>query len=718
MTKHTMPGGPKRSEQEVFDSLRRLCRASGYIHALAYIAMRDLVTFYKGALRAEDFSHLFSFERVIPREVMTLIGLLMQGPVNVRLPGAKKVAALVSWTESLLKELHGCILWKGTDDSRGQFAQGRCRDGSKLSAESFREPIFYGPDDSYMSQCRDFAAEKYAQDADWMRRNKGFDSALGPDVVRGVDAVLAERGASVAPDFLKEVPIGTWTPLTGFIFRLGEVVERVGRDPDSVRALITAFTAPVGGGNNEFTALDRFNAAYERPLIALGDDEFAMLNPHALANALYESPFFWMVQDEGYRDTAARHRGNYTERFCARRLGRVFGERNVHRNVLIGPNGREREIDVLVLFGKRALVVEAKSKRLTLASRQGNDAALKSDFKEAVAEAVDQAYDNSQMLVRGEARLRTRDGSPIVIGEPAQTVFPVTVLCDGYPALSAQCRAFLEDEGSNGVERVLAIDVFQLDLMTEMLASPLRVLSYLEHRARCREGLYVDHERTAMAMHLKQNLWVQPDIDVVVVGEDMCAELDVAMAVRRDGATGNDTPKGILTQYEGTRFARIIAEIDREPRRCAVGLGLLLLRMPEPTVYRFNRLVDDALTRTRVDGRTHDITMSAGAGEAGVTVHCSGQARAAAESHLREHCKLRKYGERAESWFGLLLAPDGAIRCVAELAGRWVYDADTERGLERLGGTGGRPDRRGRKIGRNEQCPCGSGKKYKRCCLR
>jgi len=30
----------------------------------------------------------------------------------------------------------------------------------------------------------------------------------------------------------------------------------------------------------------------------------------------------------------------------------------------------------------------------------------------------------------------------------------------------------------------------------------------------------------------------------------------------------------------------------------------------------------------------------------------------------------------------------------------------------------GRPDGRpsGRKVGRNDPCPCGSGKKYKRCC--
>lgn len=38
--------------------------------------------------------------------------------------------------------------------------------------------------------------------------------------------------------------------------------------------------------------------------------------------------------------------------------------------------------------------------------------------------------------------------------------------------------------------------------------------------------------------------------------------------------------------------------------------------------------------------------------------------------------------------------------------GRWVY-------VDRLDGPGARPPG---KIGRNDPCPCGSGKKYKRCC--
>ena len=49
------------------------------------------------------------------------------------------------------------------------------------------------------------------------------------------------------------------------------------------------------------------------------------------------------------------------------------------------------EADALVLFGNQAIVVQAKSKRLTLNARKGNDLALRDDFKKAVAKAYDQA---------------------------------------------------------------------------------------------------------------------------------------------------------------------------------------------------------------------------------------------------------------------------------------------------------------------------------------
>ena len=70
----------------------------------------------------------------------------------------------------------------------------------------------------------------------------------------------------------------------------------------------------------------------------------------------------------------------------------MFGPSRVLTNIdIYSGKNRYAEADALVLFGKQAIVVQAKSKRLTLNARKGNDLALKDDFKKAVANAYDQA---------------------------------------------------------------------------------------------------------------------------------------------------------------------------------------------------------------------------------------------------------------------------------------------------------------------------------------
>ena len=91
----------------------------------------------------------------------------------------------------------------------------------------------------------------------------------------------------------------------------------------------------------------------------------------------------------------------FAEEFAAERLERVFGPDKVFRNVDIwkSKGAKFGEVDTLVLFANRAIVVQTKSKKLTLAARQGNDLQLKGDFKKAVQDACDQAYLCSEQLL-------------------------------------------------------------------------------------------------------------------------------------------------------------------------------------------------------------------------------------------------------------------------------------------------------------------------------
>ena len=232
---------------------------------------------------------------------------------------------------------------------------------------------------------------------------------------------------------------------------------------------------------------------------------------YGISEAMYESPFYWMCEDKMYAPTAFRHRGEFTETYSAERLKHVFGPERVFQNVELIKSKKEvlSEIDVLVLFGDRAIVLQAKSKRLTLEARKGNDLQLKDDFKKAVQSAVDQAVVCAELLGDKSVTLRTKNGREIFVSDRPRTIFPVTTVSDHYPALTFQARQFLNFKSNDQIVQPLAMDIFALDAITEMLTSPLRLLSYFNHRAQFGDKLVTTHEHMPLSYHLKRNLWLE-----------------------------------------------------------------------------------------------------------------------------------------------------------------------------------------------------------------
>ena len=200
-----------------------------------------------------------------------------------------------------------------------------------------------------------------------------------------------------------------------------------------------------------------------------------------------------------------------------------------------------------------------------------------------------------------------------------------------------------------------------------MLASPLRLLSYLNLRAEIGDKMMASHETILLSYHLTQNLWLENNVDLMVVQDDVSSHLDATMAVRRDGVSGAATPDGILTRFEGTPFARIIDEVEDRENSAALELGLMLLELSEDTVRSLNEGISQIIARTMQDGGLHDITIGISSASTGLTVHCSLMDDREAEIRLRNHCEVRQDSQKANSWFGLAIRPDGSIRFAGKL---------------------------------------------------
>lgn len=714
-----------RSEQEVIADLAALCCRPGYVHAIAHFCFRDNVILYAGDMKETDMRKMFSPSRLIRTEINTLLGLMIKAEIDWTLPAPKTVQEYMDTTEQLLEELHHCL--------SGEFWSGLTKEAVESGFNPFergkvlREPIFYSGEAAYNFQYLDLSVRKYAADAPWLQANRGFTIDQASRVARAVEEVHAEHFDAIRERMRKQHP-DEWTMLPLFAFTADEIAVKADLASDVAERVLGTFELPSTERNEGFIALHDFNVITATPLLRIPSGDFLSLQSYSLAEAIYEVPHHWMYQDETYRPTLAKHRGDFTENFVAERLGLVFKNDRVHLNVDIFETKATKisDIDVLVVWGNRVVIVQAKSKRLTLESKKGNDQVIRDDFKKAVQVAYDQGAACARCLLDKRYRLATPDGREIALPQDIKEIYVFCAVSDHYPALSFQARQFLQTETIDRVQAPLVMDVFAVDAMTELLQSPLQFLSFVNRRAHYAEQLMASQELTILGYHLKHNLWVQPDIDLMHLGDDFSAGLDIAMAVRRAGVQGAATPDGVLTRFGKTTVGRVVKEIEARPDPATIDLGFLLLAMSEQAVTEMSRAVDRLAARTRADGRLHDVTFAFKEGS-GITFHCTDEPAHVAGPRLKSYCELRKYKEKAKEWFGLCMSSTGPdVRFGVSLVFPWIQDENMDektkgmqapmpidQALEALM----RGRNRTKKIGRNAPCPCCSGRKYKKCCL-
>lgn len=589
--------------------------------------------------------------------------------------------------------------------------------------QALREPIFYGGESAYSFQYRDFSLPKYLRDDTWLQQRKGFGIQAAYDVVRAMGDIQNRKMMSSRRAMDRQRP-EEWTILPGFILTREELTTASGVSASVVDAVLAAFTCC--DRNDQFASVGDFNSVSATPLIPLPDGSALLFQYYSIVEAFYESPFYWMCQDTAYNAIAFTHRGLFTEEFTAERLTKVFGAANVRRNVdLFLKKDKIGEIDILVTFGDRIVIVQTKSKRLTLEARKGNDGQIRDDFKKAIQDSYAQGLLCAQHVAAHDCSMHVADKKQFVLTYRPKEIFILCVVADHYPALSFQSRQFLTFETTDVVRAPFVMDVFLLDAMTEMLESPLRLLGYISQRVRQFDRLLMGHELTALSYHLKQNMWLDDEMDLVVLGDDIAVDLDLAMTVRREGVPGARTPDGILTRFSGTLFERQIRQIEQRADPACIELGFLLLTLGEDTCSAINNGLGTITRATGADGKLHDFTVGIGSAGEGITFHCSPEPIRVAADRLAAHCYRRKYAQKATKWFGLCIDKSAAVRFGLALEYPWEQSAemDIETANMRQGidakEFAGSPQMKlvSKRVGRNDPCPCGSGRKYKKCHL-
>jgi hypothetical protein len=717
-----------RDEGAIFIDLQRLCCSRGFIHAIAYFCWRDNIIRFSGdQVTQDDVQHQYSHEKLLRTEISTLIGLMAKGEIDFSIPKPQIFQNYIDQSEALLHEMHMSLQKPWMNDFKvtesNKISLNRCSSFDK--AEGLREPIFYSGESAYSFQYEALSLKKYVNDEGWLQTHKKFSIEEACTIARALSEIQMQKILDLSEATLKLHP-DQWTFLPGFAFRAKELESPTGFSPEKIEHILTAFTFDRKTANESFSSLSAFNETNATPIIKNVDGSYILLQHYILSEALYEAPFYWMAADRSYAATASKHRGAFAENFLAERQTHVFGPKHVFQNVNVF-NGKDRvsEIDILVIFGDRAIVVQAKSKRLTIEARKGNDLQLKDDFKKAIHDAYDQALICSEALLNGEFRFLLPSGDGIGFPKKLTKIFPICAVSDHFPALSSQARQFLTIRATENILPPIVTDVFFLDVLTEILDKPLHFFNYLTLRVNISNNLMVHQELTALGYHLKQNLYKDDEFDMMILDDEYSSCVDIAMLARRLEVPGERTPKGILTRFHGTQIGRLISEFEASGTPELIGIGMLLIQLSSESAKHINKGIDRLVRTAANDGLQHDMSVQMGAEKSGLTIHVSSTTDEIARDRLSTHCRIKKYDLKADVWYGLLLATGtGDIRGALAIEEKWKPDPDMEKVLHAWPkkpkvpiSTLSSGALRG-KVGRNEICPCGSVKKYKKCCLK
>lgn len=702
-----------RNEKEIFADLESLCSSPGYPHAIAQICLASSTIKYAGELKPEDVERQYTESRFLRTEYSTLLGLMIKGELNFDYPGQEIINRYVNKSTLLLEELHQAMMAPVVQHMMG-INGGNDTLEKNYSGTAMREPIFYGGEAAYIFQYRDFFPRRYEKDNDWFVRNKGFTVDEGYTVLSAIlrfqNHRLTEIIVSISRKELSREAI-----LSAFKIRVTELNELCAVGEKTIAAVLTAFESPNGNLNETFQTASDFNISNANPIIRISDDEYYLFSMYSLAEAFYDSPFYWLNGDGDYRNSALRHRGEFTEFFTVERLSSVFGPDRVFHSVNIHGEGKNilGEIDVLVKYADRLIIVQAKSKKLTIAARKGNDNCIRDDFKKAVQDSYNQGLQCAELLQSTKYTLIDHSGSAVDIPKSVSAIYVFCVVSDNYPALSHQARQFLQFTSDSVVRPPFVMDVFFLDVLTEMLTSPVTLLSYIDRRVHYHEEIDSFHELTILSYHLTQNLWVDPEYNFMSIGDSFCADLDQSMIVRREGIPGERNPRGLLTILKGTPLEPIIKQLEAIEKPWAVELALLIYKMSGNTLKDVCDKLSLISNQTLLDSRCHDASFGGSGWLAGITIHCNTYPFEVAAEKLRVHCDRRKHIARDNEWFGLCVEPGTLkIRFGVQLKFPWKHDPEYDKVIAEA-----TRNRIPASTSRNSACPCGSGRKFKKCCM-
>lgn len=650
---------------EIVSDLRAVAQDDGSLHSIAALIYRDWVLNIDlaEAKVTNDPAQRWSTEKLNNNELMLLLGLAVQSSserVWSNLPSDDQFASKV---DKLLREMHDRINadapWM--DPETGAFSE-----RPEVIGNIAREAIYYGADGFYLHQFREMARRRYRSDQEWMLRNVGISIRPIVDIATFICDLITQQmdyaGQRKALGLLE-----TGELFNSLLISKASLQKRFGNKVD---AFLAKFSTSAVNANLDFIDPFRVNLVGIAPLIDLGEFIFVP-SQHKLFQSIYESPFYWMMGDKAYRQTASTHRGRFLEATSTHLLKRVFGAKHVHQNVTLyqGKN-IAGEIDALIVYGEFLIVGQAKSKRVSLKARAGDKEALENDFKGALQDPYEQALSCAELIAQG-ARCVTDDGRALEF-PTLPRLFPMVILSDHFPAAVQLSRMLLKrfDEMPPVIW-----DIGFLDCITRILVSPIEVIFYLQTRSQHFDKVVSDSEFNFLGYHIRSKLALPENVDWMMLERDFATVVDDFM-IAADLKIKAQRPLGVLEQLDIPVISELFAVLKNSDPELA-GVVIDLYDFSGAALADLSATIQDMREEVRETGKAlkaFSIQTSTG----GLTYVVADKRGADTARSAELLGAMHKYETKSDRWYVIIdtIETDLPVDGLLPLIWKWAEDED------------------------------------------
>lgn len=478
----------------------------------------------------------------------------------------------------------------------------------------------------------------------------------------------------------------------------------------------------------------RIQPIFRRPFLKLNDTYYCF-ELHSLFDNFYRQLEKRIFQrSEGEKQEWIRNRKEISEKLPVDYFTRLLPGATVLREIyypLLSESGGAKnlaEADCVILYDDHLFIIEVKAGAFTYTS-PANDLPAYVKSLEALVGAPSKQGQRFLKYLESAEEVDIFDAKHRPIGKLRKGDFRCKTICavtlDPFTELAAQAQHLHKIGVDIGDVPVWPLSLSDLRVYTDIFAGPLDFLHFVEQRMRAAPSkkLQLDDELDHLGLYLEHNNYAMHADELSRNGAQLQftgyrSAIDAYFSAKLTGSDDVSLP----TQNVSPRLRELVDFLAKQDCPFRSRIASYLLDLDGNLRAELSRWIDDELAAIPQRGRCLPLS-TAGNVRLTIFVNIEGMI---VQSHEKatEHTQVAMIatGESDRILLELTYGPNGPTRAsmtTVTLHGlsrehlERFKEKATDLKEKRLARSVGNFD----KIGRNDLCPCGSGKKFKRCCM-